>query len=153
MATTPLSDIVDVIETLKSVEHLYANDSIPIKHAKMGVTQASIALDTDWTVTLTRDVDGKEIGGDIDALLSAKQVYLAGLYAFRNFAFQDHHGLMQKAVNFKTINFAVTGLTERAKEAMRIVWWMDNEIARTLLAFTAPMGSSNEMGGSADGTV
>ncbi|WP_336786949.1 hypothetical protein [Paenibacillus sp. MMO-177] len=141
---TPLSNVIEVIETLKSVEVTYANADVPIKHAKLGVTQASIALDVDWNVSDT----------EISADLTTKQVYLCGLYAFRNFAFQDHHGLTQKAVNFKTINFAVTGLTERAKEAMRIVWWLDTEIAKTLATFgTIAIGSASEMGGSTDDTT
>ncbi|MGE6227628.1 hypothetical protein [Paenibacillus chitinolyticus] len=141
---TPLSSVTEIIETLKSVEVNYANADIPIKHAKLGVTQASIALDTDWGI----------LGTDISADLTTKEIYLCGLFAFRNFAFQDHHGLTQKAVNFKTINFAVTGLTERAKEAMRIVWWLDNEIAKTLASLGGiPMGSASEMGNSTKDTT
>lgn len=148
---TPLSAVVEVIESLKDAEAVFLNAKIPFTHAKFGVTQASIALGTDYPVTITEttEPDGsKSYSGEIGVDLSSKEILLCGLYAFRNYAMQEHSSLTQKAVNFKTINFAVTGLTERAKEAMRIVWWCDNEIEKVLSSFGEPMGTSSQMGGS-----
>lgn len=142
---TPLSKIVDIINTLKSDEAIFANEDIPINHASLGVTQASIMIGENWDVTIDRTVTPPT--GLINADLTTKQTYLCGLYAFRNYISQEHHKLMQKAVNFKTINFAVTGLTERAKEAMRIIWWTDGEIERVLTALIEPMGGASEMRG------
>jgi len=151
---TPLSEVIDVIETLKSADVLFSDAKIPYKHAKFGVTQASISLGKDFpvTITITEDADGTEtVTGEIGADLSDKEVLLCGLYAYRSYAMQEHHSLTQKAVNFKTINFAVSGLTERAKEAMRIVWWLDTEIAKVLQSVADPIGASAQMGGVENG--
>jgi hypothetical protein len=142
---TPLSEIIDVVNTLKSSEVVFQDTQIPFKYAKWGAVHASIPLGMDFSITLATDGNGNIVEGYIDVDLNEKQKFLCGLYAYRTFALQEHHKLTSKAVNFKTINFAVTGLTERAKEAMRIVWWCDNEIERILKALAAPMGNAEEM--------
>jgi hypothetical protein len=147
---TPLDKVIDVINTFKSQEALFTSNNIPIGHAKLGVIQAGIALVKDFPVTSTvgYDDNGEQIEVvTIEADLNQMEIYICGLYAFRNYAMQEHHTLTQKAVNFKTINFAVTGLTERAKEMMRIVWWCDTEIGRVLETLPNKLGKVNEMRG------
>lgn len=142
---TQLSELLDVVNTLKSSEVIFQDTQVPFMYARWGAVNASIPLGIDFTITLVKDGNGSIIDGYIDADLTEKQKFLCGLYAYRAFSLQEHHKLTAKAVNFKTINFAVTGLTERAKEAMRIVWWCDNEIAKILLDLASPMGNAEEM--------
>jgi hypothetical protein len=157
--TTLLSDVIEVIDMLKSNETPYYDQTIPVTYAKFGVVEASIQLGRDFNITVTdqtvTDANGATTTvkvGVIDVDLTNKEVYLCGLYSFRNYAYQDHSRLMEKAVNFKTINFAVTGLSERAKEAMRIIQRMDDQIESTLNAMMSPAGHSDEMRGDAYGT-
>ena len=142
---TDLIEIIDVVNILKSNEVAFVDSEIPFKFAKWGVVNASIPLGLNFTVTLVKDGNGIVTGGSVDIDLTEKEKLLCGLYAYRAFAMQEHHKLTSKAVNFKTINFAVTGLTERAKEAMRIVWWCDTEINRLLIDLALPMGNADEM--------
>jgi len=144
--STPLNDIVDIINIFKNKDSVFADEVIPYKYAKWGVITASIPLNTDFVISLELDELENIIGGSIEPSLTDKQILLCGIYAYRIFAFQQHEMYATKAVNFKTINFAVSGLTERAKEMMRIVWWCDNEIERILNELlSSPMGNAEEM--------
>jgi hypothetical protein len=138
---TNISQINDILTALKSREVVFASDDIPESFCKIGLIQAGIALKKDFTV--------EEISGEyyITSDITGKEIYLAGIYAYRNYATQEHDTMRLKAMNFKTISFAVTGLTERAKETMRIVWWCDNEIERVLNSLEDPVGSASEMKG------
>lgn len=147
---TPITRVMKVVKVLKSAENIFANAVIPIDQAEVGVTQASIALSVDFNIIYEiKNVDGQdvEVAKEVTENLTPKEIYLCGLYAYRNYALAEHDKATAKAVNFKTINFAVSGLTEKAKEAMRIVWWCDNEIASTLVKLGKPVGSSKEMRG------
>lgn len=138
---TPLQQVIDIINILKSNETVFTDVNIPINHAKLGVIQASLAISREYNFI----TQNEEVYIDVD--LSNKEIYICGLYAYRNFALQEHHKMTEKAINFKTISFALTGMTERAKEYMRIIWWCDSEIARTLGFLRSPIGYSSEMKG------
>ena len=144
--STPLSDVIDIINTLKSEEELFADEYIPVQHAKLGVIQTALALGSDLSIT-EEDAVAPDTGKVyyIEPSLTAKEIYLCGLYAFRNYMIKEHHKLAVKAVNFKTLTFAVTGLTERSKEIMRIVWHSDNLIKATLDNLGNPMGYATEV--------
>lgn len=60
--------------------------------------------------------------------MSNREIILASRYAYRQLALSVHHTFAKKAVNFTINNLSVKGLTERAKEIMRIVWWCDGQI-------------------------
>lgn len=132
------------MELMKNTEAPFFDENTPFKFARWGVVQAGAALDRELSVTLERDGD-TITGGYVCEDLNEKELYLCGLYAFRTYAMQEHSKYANKAVNFKTINFAVSGLTERAKECMRIVWWVDSAISGFLAQLGAPMGHANEM--------
>lgn len=136
---TPLSEVIAVINMLKSDDAVFANTDIPIQFAKFGVVQASIQLDFDCNVIT--DVEEPYV----DVKLSDKVIYLSGLYGFLSFITKEHHELSRKAVDFRTINFAVQGLSDRAKEIMKIIYHIKSEIDKTLSALAAPTGHVAEM--------
>lgn len=147
---TPLDKIYDILDTLKSQDNVFTDSTIPIKFCRIGVIQASISLKKEFPMTsVTEETPGGEKIEKwyIEAPITDKELYLAGLYAYRNYAIKQHDELTGKALNFKTISFAVTGLTERAKEAMRIVWWCDTEINKVLKSMQPSVGSAVEMAG------
>lgn len=141
---TPLSEVYDILNVFKSQNVVFANQDIPFSFCKVGVIQASIALKKDFPMYTETDINGNSMTY-IEGI-NPKEVYLAGLYAYRNFAMQTHDELKRSAINFKTISFAVSGLTERAKEVMRSVWWCDEEIRKTLNSLLESSGHANEMG-------
>lgn len=146
----PLDRVEEILDILKSQDKIFSDSTIPLKFCRVGVIQASIALKKEFPLTKTSADDGTGVVTDvweINADITDKELYLAGLYAYKNYAVKQHDELTGKALNFKTISFAVTGLTERAKEAMRIVWWTDNEIKSTLNFLQPTVGSANEMVG------
>lgn len=136
---TPISNIFDIVETMKSDE-ITLPPNLPMSFAKTGVIQASIILQKDFEFDET---DPQNIL--ITSPITSKEVYLAGLYAYRSYALKEHDKLRAKAINFKTISFAVTGMSERAKSTMRIVWWCDNEIAKIVNVLVRPQGSATQM--------
>lgn len=162
---TPLQKVIDVIDTHKAFSTVYQGD-MDLKYASTGVTQMSIVLGKDFSIEPIYDygdveeIDGESdsgvgdnmedflsiIGYSVSPDMTERETYLAGLYATRNFLFSEHEELTRKAVNFKTINFAVHGLTERAKEYMRMVWWIDNEIKHVVNQIQEASGSSSAMG-------
>lgn len=147
---TPLSRVMEVLNVLKSQESVFADSTIPFSFCRVGVIQASIALKKDFPLITVMETDE---GGNsvevtyIDTEISDKELYIAGLYAYRNYALKEHDTMRRKAINFKTISFAVSGLTERAKETMRIVWWCDTEIQKVLADISPTVGLASEMGG------
>ena len=60
--------------------------------------------------------------------MTNREIILASRFAYRQLALSVHHTFTKKAVNFTINNLSVKGLTERAKEIMRIVWWCDTQI-------------------------
>lgn len=60
--------------------------------------------------------------------MTNREIILASRFAYRQLALSVHHTFTKKAVNFSINNLSVKGLTERAKEIMRIVWWCDTQI-------------------------
>lgn len=128
---TPLRYVQDILDTLKGSEIEYLSDSIPISHTRNGIIQTGVHLDRDFTFTEVDKGDGT-LEPAIAENLTSSEIFLAGLCSARSYFFQEHHNITQKAVNFKTINFQVSGLTERAKEMMRMVWWCDNQIESVL---------------------
>jgi hypothetical protein len=148
--STPIEKIKKIMDTLKSPSSIYVNVSIPYDYCVLGVTQASIPLGKDFNIDEVDNGDGTKTY-TIKEVMTTKEIYLAGLYSYRNYFLGIHQDMDEKAVNFKTINFAVTGLTERAKEAMRIVWWCDTQINNTLDLLGIPIGTANEMKGDWNG--
>lgn len=144
--SAPLDNVMDILEVLKSQDSTFANLTIPVSFCRIGVTQASITLKKDFPMTYILNPDETKTY-TINADITEKELYLAGLYAYRNYAVKQHDQLTGKALNFKTISFAVTGLTERAKEAMQIVKWADKEITSVLLNLGVPVGSASVMVG------
>lgn len=128
---TPIRYILDILDTFKGSEIAFLNENIPLAHARNGVIQAGVHLDRDFKFVDIDKGDGT-LEPAIDADLSTSELFLTGLCTARSYFFQEHHNITQKAVNFKTINFQVSGLTERAKEMMRMVWWCDNQIESVL---------------------
>lgn len=128
---TPLRYITDILDTFKGSEIAYLNTDIPLAHTRNGVIQTGVHLDKDFKFIEIEKSDGT-FEPAIDADLSSSEIFLAGICSARSYFFQEHHNITQKAVNFKTINFQVSGLTERAKEMMRMVWWCDNQIESVL---------------------
>ncbi|MBU5669654.1 hypothetical protein KQI68_07345 [Peptoniphilus sp. MSJ-1] len=64
--------------------------------------------------------------------MSNRELILASRYAYRELVLSVHHSYAKKAVNFSINTLSVKGLTERAKEIMRIVWWCDTQIKEIL---------------------
>ena len=60
------------------------------------------------------------------------EIKLSALCSYLEFALNFHHTLTKKATNFKSRSFSISGTTERAKEAMRIVWWIEGQIDKIL---------------------
>lgn len=60
------------------------------------------------------------------------EVRLAALCSYLDFALNFHHNLTVKATNFKSKSLSISGATEKAKEAMRIVWWIEGQIKQLL---------------------
>lgn len=138
---TPLSEVIGVIDMLKSADAIYADTNIPIQFARFGVVQASIQLDFECNIVTNVEEPY------VDMELSDKVIYLSGLYGFLSYITKEHHELSRKAVDFRTINFAVSGLSDRAKEIMKIIYHTKSEIEKTLSALIAPLGHVAEMRG------
>lgn len=148
---TPLTRVSEVLDMLKSQDNVFNDSKIPMTFCKIGVIQTSIVLKKEFPMSSTIQEGSIEEVWLIDAPITDKELYIAGLFAYKNYAVKQHDELTGKALNFKTISFAVSGLTERAKEAMRIVWWCDNEIARVLNFMQPTVGTSSEMVGDENG--
>ncbi len=144
--STPISRVQEILDVLISQDTVFTSSDIPLSFCKAGVIQASIALKKDFPMRITTDEQSNEII-EIDAEISDKEIYLASLYAYRNYAVKEHDTMRMKAINFKTISFAVTGLTERAKATMRIVWWCDQELERVLADLQPTVGIATRMVG------
>ena len=150
--SVPLQRVQDILDVLKSNNNVFTDSNIPVNYCVVGTIQAGLALNKSFDVI---DVDTGNVDEDgnpilekvIDSDISSQEIYLAGLYAYRNYALQEHDEMRRKAINFKTISFSVTGLTERAKETMRIVWWCDEEITNVLNQLRKPIGNSSNMVG------
>lgn len=146
----PLDKVFEVLDMLKSQDTVFADSKIPTSLCKYGIIQASIVLGKEFpmTTTTSNDSQGNPVETVIiNADITDKELYLAGLYAYRNYATKTHDEATKRATNFKTISFAISGATERAKEFMRIVWWCDNEIKATINALASSMGVASEMVG------
>lgn len=148
--STSLDRVEEILTMLKSRVEVFQDKTIPVTYCKFGVIQASIALGKDFDMVEQQVPDGN--GGTTDKIfitsaITDKEIYLAGLYAYRNYALNMHDEYSKKAINFKTISFAVSGLTERAKEIQRIVWWCDGEIKSVLDKMTSAYGTASEMVG------
>lgn len=79
--------------------------------------------------SLADNLIGKKVEEIDTPKLGNLEIRLASVCAYREFALNFHHTLTKKATNFKSNKFSVAGMTERAKEAMRIVWWCDTQIS------------------------
>lgn len=147
---TSLDEVMEILDMFKSNSKVFTDAKIPLSYCKYGVIQASIILSKDFPMTSTTVDNGSGVMQTvvtIDTPITDKELYLAGLFAYRNYSVNNHDDVTGKAINFKTISFAVSGLTERAKEMMRIVYWCEKEIARTLTSLGVPMGIATEMVG------
>lgn len=94
----------------------------------MGVAEAGTAIKKNFisladSISPDLDLDGMTCGK-----MTNREIILASRYAYRQLALSVHHTFAKKAVNFTINNLSVKGLTERAKEIMRIVWWCDTQI-------------------------
>lgn len=60
------------------------------------------------------------------------EIKLAALCSYLEYALNFHQNLTSRATNFSSKSFSVTGTTEKAKEAMRIVWWIEGQLEKHL---------------------
>lgn len=147
--STPLTNVIDIFTTFRSKEADSLLDTVLISYCKLAVLQSSILISKDFTFTTTTSEDTPPIVTiTINEDLTGKEIYLVGVMAYRNYLLDMHETVTTKAINFKTISFAITGLTERAKEVMRSIWWCDREIQAILQQLGVPIGALNEMRGS-----
>lgn len=141
---TPLKDIVDLLNLLKSNSEVFSDNDIPEKFCLLGLTQAGIPIGKNFEVTV---VDVAGVPAKYVENINNMECYLVALYAYRTYALQKHDEFASKAVGVKTISFAVTGLIDRARQTMKVIEWCDNEIAKTLSYLVMPSGFSVEMTG------
>lgn len=127
-------------------------EGVPLSplYITMGVSHAGIALGKQF-ITLAEAYDAKDLEEVDCADMTNREIILASRYAYREYALNTHEIYTSKAVNFKSNSFSISGMTERAKEAMRIVWWCDIEIKALLEQFKL-LGEEDE-NGNATGAV
>lgn len=117
---TPFSKVTEYVDTLKSDDYEYSSVEEANMFVKTGILHTGLKLNREY------QVDDENIISEI----SQNEFTMISLFAYRALAIKTHDTLMRKAINFKTIAFQVSGLTERAKETMRVVWWLDGEIEK-----------------------
>ena len=110
----------------------FKNQSITNSFVVYGVCEAGGLLKKNFLNL----VDTLGVEDDLESIeckkMTNREILLASRCAYRELALSVHHTLTKKAVNFSINNLAVRGLTERAKEIMRIVWWCDSQIEKIL---------------------
>ena len=147
-----MSDSLLAVE--KIVQHLVNRDDkdkkffnvVPLSslYITMGVAQAGIALGKEF-LKIADCYSEQELSDIPCREMSNREIILASRYAYREFAINTHDIFTRKAVNFKSNSFSIAGMTERAKEEQRIIWWCDGEI-KYLLELFAKLGEEDEMG-------
>lgn len=114
---------LDNPDTKKELERIKVHAATGVAFAGLETGKAYLSL-VDVSHIPFEELETKE--------MSNREILLAVRFAYREFALNLHQKCAEKAVNFKTASFAISGMTERAKEIMRIVWWCDGEIKRIL---------------------
>jgi len=115
-------------EEAKELGQAFKNVKVTNSFVVMGVAEAGTAIKKNFISladSISPDLDIENIEC---ARMSNREIILASRYAYRQLALSVHHTFAKKAVNFSINNLSVKGLTERAKEIMRIVWWCDTQI-------------------------
>ncbi len=115
-------------EESKELGQAFKNAKVTNSFVVMGVAEAGTAIKKNFISladSINPDLDIENIEC---ARMSNREIILASRYAYRQLALSVHHTFTKKAVNFSINNLSVKGLTERAKEIMRIVWWCDGQI-------------------------
>lgn len=134
---TSFDSVIRVIKTFKAPEAPFPADVLPDEYVIVGLAGMSIDIHKDYLLD--------EINRVVDPSLTTKEVYLAGLYALRAYSIQYTADMNEKAIGFRTISFAVTGMIDRVKAAQKVTEWCEAEIARALPSFMSPSGSAEEM--------
>ena len=115
-------------EESKELGQAFKNAKVTNSFVVMGVAEAGTAIKKNF-ISLADSINPDLDIEDIEcARMSNREIILASRYAYRQLALSVHHTFTKKAVNFSINNLSVKGLTERAKEIMRIVWWCDGQI-------------------------
>lgn len=115
-------------EESEELGQAFKNVKVTNSFVVMGVAEAGTAIKKNF-ISLADSISPDLDLGNIEcSRMSNREIILASRYAYRQLALSVHHTFAKKAVNFSINNLSVKGLTERAKEIMRIVWWCDGQI-------------------------
>lgn len=115
-------------EESEELGQAFKNVKVTNSFVVMGVAEAGTAIKKNF-ISLADSISPELDLGSIEcSRMSNREIILASRYAYRQLALSVHHTFSKKAVNFSINNLSVKGLTERAKEIMRIVWWCDGQI-------------------------
>lgn len=115
-------------EESEELGQAFKNVKVTNSFVVMGVAEAGTAIKKNF-ISLADSISPELDLGSIEcSRMSNREIILASRYAYRQLALSVHHTFSKKAVNFSINNLSVKGLTERAKEIMRIVWWCDTQI-------------------------
>lgn len=115
-------------EESEELGQAFKNVKVTNSFVVMGVAEAGTAIKKNF-ISLADSISPELDLGSIEcSRMSNREIILASRYAYRQLALSVHHTFAKKAVNFSINNLSVKGLTERAKEIMRIVWWCDGQI-------------------------
>lgn len=115
-------------EESEELRPAFKNIKVTDSFVLIGVAEAGTAIKKNF-ISLSDSISSEIKLEDVNcAKMSNREIILASRYAYRQLALSVHHTFTKKAVNFTINNLSVKGLTERAKEIMRIVWWCDSQI-------------------------
>lgn len=115
-------------EESEELGQAFKNVKVTNSFVVMGVAEAGTAIKKNFISLADSISPDLDLGSIECSRMSNREIILASRYAYRQLALSVHHTFSKKAVNFSINNLSVKGLTERAKEIMRIVWWCDTQI-------------------------
>lgn len=116
-------------EESEELRPAFRNVKVTDSFVIMGVAEAGTAIKKNF-ISLSDSISSETKLEEVECKpMSNREIILASRYAYRQLALSVHHTFTKKAVNFSINNLSVKGLTERAKEIMRIVWWCDTQIS------------------------
>lgn len=115
-------------EESEELGQAFKNVKVTNSFVVMGVAEAGTAIKKNFISLADSISPDLDLGSIECSRMSNREIILASRYAYRQLALSVHHTFTKKAVNFSINNLSVKGLTERAKEIMRIVWWCDGQI-------------------------